>query len=280
MLVLEIVLAVLLAVVVAAASFIYLAPESVTRFAINLARRRSGLVRKEIDVHGGLHFVYLEGGKGEPLMLLHGFGGFKDNFMAVAQSERLHTLALALGIDRLHLGGNSMGGQIALTYAARYPTQVASLWLLNPAGVSSAPKSELAKIIEMGGRNPLIVESEDDLARLFRFVMSEPPFMPRPMLKVLAHKRMLNAGLEKRIGKQIHGDSVEQRIAGLSTLTLIVWGDKDRVLDVQSPELLHQLMPKSQVAIMPGVGHLPMVERPLQSAEDYLRFRKSTGSPH
>jgi hypothetical protein len=38
---------------------------------------------------------------------------------------------------------------------------------------------------------------------------------------------------------------------------------------------LHKLMPKSKVIIMKGIGHLPMVERPRQSAEDYLRFREA-----
>ncbi len=84
-------------------------------------------------------------------MLLHGFGANKDHFTLVArfltprysvivpdhlgfgesahplaadyapptQAQRLRALAQALGIQSLHLGGNSMGGQIALTYVDR-----------------------------------------------------------------------------------------------------------------------------------------------------------------
>jgi pimeloyl-ACP methyl ester carboxylesterase len=37
-------------------------------------------------------------------------------------------------------------------------------------------------------------------------------------------------------------------------------------------------MPRSQVIIMPAVGHLPMIERPRQSADDYLRFRAALPS--
>ena len=72
------IVAALIVVVIAAIGFVYLTPEKATRFAIDAERQRSDLVRKQIDLPGGLHYVYLEGGQGEPLMLLHGFGADKD----------------------------------------------------------------------------------------------------------------------------------------------------------------------------------------------------------
>ena len=281
--------------------------KQVAALALGSERQRADLVRKEIVLPDGLRYVYLEGGQGEPLMLLHGFGGNKDNFTRAAQyltphyrvivpdhigfgesakpaqadytpaaqAERLRRFAQALGMRNLHLGGNSMGGQIALAYAARYPAEVDSLWLLNPAGVWSAPRSELADIVLGSGRNPLIVRSEDDFAYTFDFVMSDPPFVPRPILNVLAQERIRNADLEERIFVKVATDSIEQRVTGLSTPALIVWGDQDRVIHVGTAEILHKLMPGSRVIVMPGVGHLPMIERPKQSARDYLRFRSS-----
>lgn len=278
---------------------------SVYRQAMNAERAQSGLARKEIVLQDGLRYVYLEGGQGEPLMLLHGFGGNKDNFTraarfltphyrvivpdnvgfgesshpqqadytSAAQVERLRTLAQALGIKTLHVGGNSMGGQIALTYAALYPNEVASLWLLNPAGVWTAPRSETARIVIETGRNPLLVRNEDEFAKLIDFVMSEPPFVPRPILNVMAQERISNVALEERIFSQIVEDSVEKRVAGLATPALIVWGDRDRVIHVDTAGMLHKLMPRSQVVVMPGIGHMPMLERPQQSTEDYLKFR-------
>jgi pimeloyl-ACP methyl ester carboxylesterase len=105
--------------------------------------------------------------------------------------------------------------------------------------------------------------------------MSDPPYIPRPMLDVLARARIKNFALEERIFKQIAADSVDERVKGLATPALIVWGEKDRAISVATAGILHGLMPRSQVIVMPGVGHLPMVERPRQSAEDYLRFRAS-----
>ncbi len=77
---------------------------------------------------------------------------------------------------------------------------------------------------------------------------------------------------------QIAADSVEARIAGLAVPALIVWGEQDRALHVGSAQRLHTLVPRSAVILMPSVGHLPMIERPWQSADDYLRFRASLPS--
>ena len=297
----------IIVLVLAAIGFVYLAPVTATRVFIGLERRRAGLVRKEIDLRDGLHFVYLDGGHGEPLLLLHGFGGNKDNFTRVArfltphfrvivpdhigfgesahppdadysptaQAARLHAFAQALGIQSLDVGGNSMGGQIAMTYAALYPDEVTSLWLIDPAGVWSAPESELRKVIIDTGENPLLVRNEDEFARLFPWVMSDPPFVPRPIMNVIAQERIRNFVLEERIFRQIAADSVEERVNGLGTPSLIVWGNRDRLINVATADLLHKLLPNSQVVIMPGIGHVPMIERPKQSAEDYLRFQAS-----
>lgn len=303
-----IVLAALILLLAAAAVFPYVAPEMATRLAIDAGRYRAGRVRKEIDLPDGLHYVYLDGGQGEPLMLLHGFGANKDNYIRVApyltphyrviipdhigfgessrppeadysplaQVERLRSLARALNLKHIHLAGSSMSGQIAMIYAARYPSEIKSLWLLDPAGVWSAPKSEIFETIERTGHNVLLARNEDEFAQTVAATMSDPPFMPRPMLDVMAQERIKNYKLEERIFRENAGRySVENMVAGLDTPTLVVFGAQDRAISVATAEVLHKLLPHSQVVIMPGVGHLPMLEQPRQSAKDYLQFRAS-----
>jgi len=301
------VFAAVLALVIGAVGFVYVFPAQATRVALDAERQRSGLERREILLPDGMRYVYLEGGKGPALLLLHGFGANKDNFTRVArflvphyrvivpdhigfgesarpegtdysptaQARRLRALAHALNARRVHLGGSSMGGQIAMTYASLFPDEVGSLWLLDPAGVWSAPLTDLRKEVEKTRRNPLIVRSEDEFAHLYGLMMSDPPFIPRPMLDAMAQERIANVALEERILEQLTADSVEARVTGLTTPTLIVWGGEDRALHVGSAEILKKLMPRSQIIVMPGVGHLPMVERPRQSADDYLKFRAS-----
>lgn len=294
-----------LAALAVGAYLFFAAPERLVRSALAYERRLAGLERKEITLANGLRYAYLEGGRGTPLLLLHGFGANKDNFTRVAkhltphyrvivpdhigfgesgkppqadyapraQAERLRALARALGVSKLHLGGNSMGGHIALTYAALYPKEVESLWLLNAAGVWSAPPSELRRRMADSGENPMIVKNEDEFAQLVSLVTAKPLMIPRPFLDVVAQERIRNHALEERIFKQLSADSVEERIRGLAVPSLIVWGQQDRVLHPGSAGILQMLLIRSEVVMMPGVGHLPMLEEPERCALDYLRFR-------
>jgi pimeloyl-ACP methyl ester carboxylesterase len=281
------------------------APERAVRAALAYERRLAGLERKAITLANGLTYVYLEGGRGAPLLLLHGFGANKDNFARLAgyltpryrvivpdhmgfgesskppqadyapraQAERLRSFARALGVSKLHLGGNSMGGHIALTYAALYPKEVESLWLLNAAGVWSAPPSELRKMMSATGENPMLVQDKEHFAHLVSLVTAKPLMIPRPFLDVVAQDRIKNYALEERIFKQLAADSVEERIRGLAIPALIVWGQQDRVLHPGSAGILQMLLIRSEVVMLPGVGHLPMLEAPEKCALDYLRFR-------
>ena len=288
-------------------AFVYLAPARAVEAALNATRKQSGLIRKEIALPNGLHYAYLEGGQGEPLMLLHGFGGNKDTFTRVArflvkryrviipdiigfgesahpqhadyslsaQVERLRVFSQALNLKQLHLGGNSMGGQIALLYAARYPAEVASLWLLNATVASSSFKSDVLKVIAESGHNPLIARNEQEFQEVMALGMSKPPFIPKPMLKVLAQERIQNAALEERIFQQIFDHSIEDQIRGIETPTLIVFGNQDRVISVETVNVLRKLLPRSKVALVQNAGHVPMFEQPRQCANDYVSFRES-----
>jgi pimeloyl-ACP methyl ester carboxylesterase len=271
-----------------------------------MERSRAGLERKETTLADGTRMVWLEGGTGAPLVLVHGFGADKDNFTRVAryltphyrviapdlvgfgesahradvdyhyaaQAGRLRAFVQALGLSRIDLGGNSMGGGIAMSYAAQHPTEVASLWLIDCAGIAEAPPSELAKIVTTTGENPLMITQESDFPAFLKFVMSDPPYIPGSVMDVLARERIANQALERQVFAQIATDSVSASIKGLATPTLILWGDEDRALSVGTVPVLRMLLPNAQAVVMPHIGHAPMIERPKDSAEDYLRFRQ------
>ena len=274
--------------------------------AFAMERSRAGLERKETTLADGTRMVWLEGGSGAPLVLVHGFGADKDNFTRVArllvphyrvivpdlvgfgesahradvdyhyaaQAERLRAFVHALGLSRIDLGGNSMGGGIAMSYAAQHPDEVASLWLIDCAGITEAPPSELARIVTTTGENPLMITKESDFPAFLKFVMSDPPYIPGSVMDALARERIANQALEKQVFLQIATDSVSASVKGLATPTLVVWGDEDRALSVGTVPVLKTLLPNAQAIVMPHVGHAPMIERPKESAEDYLRFRE------
>ena len=83
--IIKVVLGLIIICILAGIGFLYLAPEKTTKLVIDIERKRSGLTRKEITLPGELHYVYLEGGQGEPIVLLHGFGANKDTFVRVAR---------------------------------------------------------------------------------------------------------------------------------------------------------------------------------------------------
>lgn len=304
----NVILLVLLIIIFLLIALVYLAPKAVTNFALNSERKRSGLVRKEITLPNGLHYAYLEGGQGEPLVLLHGFGGNKDTFTRVsryltknyrviipdiigfgesskptkvdysphAQVERLRVLFQALGIANLHFGGNSMGGQIAIIYSSLYPTEVTSLWLLSPAGIWSAPKSDVINKIIETGQNTLTAKNIEEFTQVMALGMKKVPFIPKPMLNVLAQERIQNATLEEDIFIKILDCSIEKMIAGMEIKTLIVFGDQDRIISVETAEILKSLLPNSTAILLKNVGHVAMFEKPQQCAKDYFHFQEST----
>lgn len=296
------ILVVVLAALAVLAALILFTPARVAETLFSLDRTRSGLERKEVVLPGGERMVYLEGGQGEPLLLAHGFRGNKDHFTRTArfltghyrvivpdligfgesdhpagadytpaaQARRLHALMQRLRIDGAHLGGSSMGGQIALHYAALYPEQTRSLWLLAPNGVPGAQPSELARGMAAGERNALMARNEEEFGRLFEMVMADPPFMPGFVRNSVAREPLRFQELHERIFADINRGPVP---GDVKTPALIVWGERDRVLDVSGAAALARLLPQATVMVMPGVGHLPMLERDRQVAEDYLAFQ-------
>lgn len=280
-----------------------------TQKIIQYERNKSDLEVKSFTLTSGDKLVYAENNNltAEPLLLIHGFGGNKDNFTRIAdeledyhliipdllgfgesskpmsadyrsqaQATRLHELLQAKGLaSNIHIGGNSMGGAISVAYAAKYPKDVKSLWLVDSAGFWSAgvPKSLEGATLE---NNPLLINSKEDFYKMYDFVMYKPPYLPKSVKAVFAQERINNKELDAKILEQIVTDSVEERaqiIAYYKIPTLVVWGNKDQVIKPETVNVIKDIIPQAQVIMMEGIGHVPMIEAVEQTAEDYKKFR-------
>lgn len=296
-------------VIVAALAVVMLAllvaPAELTALGIWLERRISGLKLRSAHVDG-FDIPYLEGGAGEVLLLIHGFGGDKDNFTRIArfltphyrviipdlpgfgdatrdlkasytmaeQVGRMHALVTQLGIARFHLGGNSMGGFIAAQFAAPYGHMVASLWLLDPAGTAASHDSPMLRNYEKTGKNPLLVERVDDFNDTIRATTHKAPFLPGFARQTLGRRAVADFALHTLIARHMtDSPELETSFKPMATPALIVWGAEDTILNPAGAESFRQLFPNSRVIIMDGIGHLPMVEAPQQTASDYLAWR-------
>ncbi|MSR14172.1 MAG: alpha/beta hydrolase [Gammaproteobacteria bacterium] len=296
----------LLVVVGATYAAYRLAPEPMFNLAIKAQRRAAGLTLKEVTVDE--HRVpYLEGGQGETLLLLHGFGADKDNWTPIArfltphyrvivpdlpgfgdssqrneasykldpQLDRIAEFARAVGVTRCHVGGNSMGAYFAAMLAARSPELVQSLWLLAPAGAAGAEPSELLELVGQGD-NLLLIDSETKGKRLASLIFTKAPFVPKEFQKLWLQRAIRHCAFNTKIFQELFSDPVllDARVSGLATPTFIVWGDDDRILHVSGAHALKKLIPNAKLRVMPAMGHCPMLERPRETAADFLSFHQ------
>lgn len=279
--------------------------------AFSAERAMSGLEYKVLQIDG-FKVPYLQGGKGEPLVLIHGYGGSKDNFTRVAryltdtytvyaidvpgfggtnrvmdanyniptQIDRIHQIIGKLGIERPHIGGNSMGGAIAGAYAAKYPQEVSSVWFLAPGGMKSSEQSEVRQHFLKTGEVLLIATTKEQYEKLLDLVMfKRPALAPGFVLEAMAERAAADQELHNRIFKQFRENPVyTDKLLAASDYrgpALIVWGKQDRVLHVDGAAELKAALPQAKVILMDETGHVPQMEKPEQVAKDYLGWRKS-----
>jgi pimeloyl-ACP methyl ester carboxylesterase len=167
-----------------------------------------------------------------------------------------------------------MGGNISGRYAIRFPDKVLSLGLFNTAGVVHCPeKSEMDRRLERG-ENPLLVETPEDFDATIEFTFVKPPWFPGPVKKIMASEWIRNRSFNEKVFGEIMGEgsSLEPDLAKIEARTLILWGDTDRLLHVSCTEVLEAGLKESTTVIMKDCGHVPMMERPEETARHYMEF--------
>jgi abhydrolase domain-containing protein 6 len=278
---------------------------SVFNFMISSDRSRSGLTLSSVNVNGQT-ISYLERpGKGETIVLIHGFGANKDNWnrfvryipkeyrvIAFDMSghgdndksvEKTYTIDYmassldqavdTLGISKFHLVGNSMGGWISIVYTTRNPQKVISLCLMDNGGLLSPQPSDL-QLALLKGQNPLIPTSRKEYDEFLKYVFYEQPFMPWPIHSVLADRAITSYDFNKKIWNEFTTQSTDiyPLLGELNVPVLVIWGDNDRIRHVSTTEVLKKSLPTSEIVIMKGCGHVPMLERPQETAQYYVSF--------
>lgn len=295
-------------VVVLWAVFWLVWPMPLTRLLLAGERRRARLRARRLRC-AGIDWHLLEGGHGEPLVLLHGFNGNSYHFSRVArrlgthfrilapdlpgfgetrvddlsdlrieaQAEQLLALLDELGIERFYLGGSSMGGYIACALARLAPERVSALWLLAPGGLHTATLAPLFEIVSKGGDNALLVRNRKDFNRLMDYCFVKPPWLPGPIARTLTSRAASNSDQTAAMFEAIRYRSLplEEMASGLDMPCLIVWGQSDQVLHPDGMKVLAERLPQARTLLLPDTGHLPMIERPRTVAESWISFAEA-----
>ena len=298
----------------ATAGMFYAVPATLLATAQFAESSRAGLGEHSLTVDN-LDIHYYEGGpdKAQTILLVHGFGADKSNWLRFArfltdryqviavdlpgfgdssrpenisydvgtQAERLADFMRELGIGRYHVVGNSMGGHIAALLAARHPNNVLSAGMFDNAGVMAPRQSELFQRLLKGEDNPLVLRSVDDFPALLDFVFVQRPPMPSRLEHYLAERSLERSAFNNRVFQQLRERYIplEPELPKITAPTLLLWGDRDRVLDVSSIDVMKPLLKKPSVAILRDCGHVPMIERPEETARLYLDFLQQSQAP-
>jgi pimeloyl-ACP methyl ester carboxylesterase len=192
-------------------------------------------------------------------------------------ARTLDGLLGARGIDAAAIVGNSMGGFIGAELAISFPQRVERLVLVSAAGLSTynglratraLPALRRAQRV-LAGTSAWVAARSDAATRrprlrkeLLRVVAAHPERLPAP----LAAEQVRGAGKPgflDALGALLTYD-VRERLPEIACPTLVVWGDRDRLISVRDADVFEALIPNARKVIFENTGHVAMFERPAQ----------------
>jgi 4,5:9,10-diseco-3-hydroxy-5,9,17-trioxoandrosta-1(10),2-diene-4-oate hydrolase len=199
-----------------------------------------------------------------------------------ATADRLAAYMDAVGLDEADIAAHSHGGSVAMMLAARHPERVGRLILFAPANPFCDLGHQLIRFYQ---------------TRFGMWLARRIPSLPR-MLKATALSRMYGdpsrvsvdaldgytegldiPGTVDHVLQIVRRWSVDMGIlrsalTGLAPKpTLLIWGDRDRAVGLNSARELQRTLPQSRLLVLPGVGHIAFEEMPEvcnQAMRDWL----------
>lgn len=240
---------------------------------------------------GNVRLNYESAGAGSPLVLTHGLGGdlayWDATIAALAGHHRVvrwdvrgsgqsdtppgpYSPALfaddlchlldALGIERAHLVGISMGGVISQSFALRHPTRVLSLVLVSTSSEVGAQATanwqKLADRIERNGFDPRTADASRSVAPAF--AKAHPEVLEQLKQQTLRNQPSAYAA-SARAMSDYHFTA---QLTAVAAPALILQGLDDQLTPPGGAVKLHRALPRAHLMMLPGAGHNIPVEQP------------------
>jgi len=227
-------------------------------------------------------FKYVEAGKGETLVLLHGLMGelsnweatidyFKDRYHIVVPILPIYELPiLTLGVKSLSkyvykflrfkklsqvvLVGNSLGGHVGLAFTVAHQAYVKALVLTGSSGLYENA---------FGGSFPRR-ESYDYIREKVAYTFYDPAIATKELVDEV-FKSVNDRSRVIRIlalAKSAIRHNMSKEIPKITIPVSLIWGKQDKVTPPEVATEFHQLLPNSELNWVDKCGHAPMMEHP------------------
>ena len=234
----------------------------------------------------GIQYLVVGEGEGNPLVLIHGFGGdiniWVFNQETLAAEHTVYALDLpghgastkdvgdgdldsfvgvltdfldAMEVQKAHLVGHSMGGAVAGSFALAHREKVASLVLIASAGLGEEINEEYIEGFIAANRRR---EMKNTLGMIF----ANPDLVTRQLVQdVMRFKRLdgVDEALRK-VADKVFPDGKQADVPDLSELSvpiLAIWGSEDHIIPVVHSENLPE---NARVEVLKEAGHMPQME--------------------
>jgi pimeloyl-ACP methyl ester carboxylesterase len=270
------------------------------RSVMGLTRRLLRLREQIITVDDLTIPVWTREGHGDPILFIHGFGADKEGWLALIgklrgraivaldlpgfggastidpsrvtaphQARVVKAVLDALGIAKVIVVGASMGGGISLRFASDFPDATRAVVLLGSVA-PEADKSELGHLLD-AGQNPLIPSSRAEFLGMLDFVAEKKLFVPGVIASYLASKQVARHEILTALfaaWRAQDSSALEDVLPSIKAPTLVIHGDRDRLIDLSSARLNAERVPNAKLIVLPGVGHVPQMEATARVAQE------------
>jgi len=247
---------------------------------------------------GGLTTRFLRSGEGEPVLMLHGTSGHLEAFMRniapLTDAYSCHAIDMmghgysdapkepyriaryvqhvidymdAVGLDRAHFIGESLGGWVAARLAADYPDRVHSLILVAPGGTVANP--EVMERIK-GSTKRAVTSDDAGLTReRLELLMHDPRLVTDELVDIrhaIYHQPRFVANIDKLLALQEMANRVpdlltEDQLGSIACPTLVVWGAENPFGQVPEGRKLAESIPGATLVVYGDCGHWPQFEQ-------------------
>ncbi len=235
-----------------------------------------------VQVKEAGEFKYIDEGKGETLLLLHGLFGalsnwqsvvdrFSENFRVVIPMLPIYEMPIReLGLDALveyvekfvaqqklsdlHLMGNSLGGHIALIYALQNEDKMKSLVLTGSSGLFEN---------SMGGSFPKR-GSYDYIKERVEYTFYDPKTATKEYVDEVFEitKSIPKCMRIVAIAKSAQRHNMAKEITNIQVPTLLIWGLNDTITPPMVAHEFNRLIPNGLLRFIDKCSHAPMMEHP------------------